>query len=323
MTHTNVNHLNNRIPISRVVIPALLIFTMCGCLSRGPSLGELELVWGRRGLSNGRFQKPRAMAIDNADQIYIVDMTGRIQAFATDGQFLRSWRTPNIKNGKPCGLSFDRDDNLMVADTHYYRVLFYTRDGELLKDKTIGGTQGHGPGEFGFVTDAVQDSKGNYYIAEYGDNDRIQMFSKQHQFQLQWGIHGTEPGQFIRPQGLAVDDQDRIWVADACNHRIQVFVIDDGKAKLVKIWGDQGRKPGQLRYPYDLVLDDDCNVYIAEFGNNRIQKFTEDGKSLGCWGTPGRKEGELHQPWALVRDSNNRIHILDTYNHRVQRIVGL
>ena len=48
---------------------------------------------------------------------------------------------------------------LLVADTHYYRVLIYAADGELLE--TIGGRQGHGPGEFGLVTDAVQDSKGD------------------------------------------------------------------------------------------------------------------------------------------------------------------
>jgi sugar lactone lactonase YvrE len=259
------------------------------------------------------------MAIDHQDQLYIVDMTGRIQVFTAGGRYLRGWRTPEIQNGKPSGLTFDHDGNLLVADTHYFRVLFYTPTGQLLEDRTIGGKNGHEPGEFNFVTDAIQDSRGNFYVAEYGEYDRVQKFDQQGKFLFQWGSHGTEPGQFIRPQNLDIDAQDHIWVADACNHRIQVFDATGNEARLINIWGTMGTQPGELSYPYDLVLDGQGHLYIAEFGNSRVQKFTLDGKSLGCWGTSGRGEGELARPWALVRDSQGRIHVLDTYNHRVQR----
>jgi sugar lactone lactonase YvrE len=263
------------------------------------------------------------MAIDDQDNLYLVDMTGRIQVFTPDGEYLRGWRTPEIKNGRPTGLAFDHRGNLMVADTHYYRVLFYTPYGKLLDDQSIGGVCGHGPGEFEFVTECAQDSQGNYYVSEYGEYDRIQKFSPQGEFLCQWGSHGSEPGQFKRPQSLAVDERDKriwLWVADACNHRIQVFDATGGEVKLVKIWGEKGSEPGQLSFPYDLILDGKGHLYVAEFGNHRVQKFTLDGKSLGCWGTNGRRKGQLYQPWALVMDSKNRIHILDTYNHRVQRI---
>ena len=286
-----------------------------------PAVGELELIWGRRGVSEGRFHKPRAIAIDReSDLIYTVDMKARIQLFDLDGKFLRGWQTPEFEHGRPSGLTIARDGNLLVADTHYYRVLVYTPQGELLSDRTIGGTRGHGPGEFGFVTDAVEDSQGNYYVAEYGEYDRIQKFSPSGEFLFQWGGHGPEPGKFIRPQNLTVDEHDHIWVADACNHRIQVFDATGNQAKLVKIWGELGDAPGQLNYPYDLVLDGKGHVYVIEYGNNRVQKFTTGGKSLGCWGTSGRQKGQLHNPWALDIDSQGRIHVLDSNNHRVQRI---
>ena len=80
------------------------------------------------------------MTIDQRDQLYIVDMTGRIQVFTTDGTYIRGWRTPQIDHGKPSGLSFARDGNLLVADTHYFRVLVYTPEGKLLEDRCIGGT---------------------------------------------------------------------------------------------------------------------------------------------------------------------------------------
>jgi DNA-binding beta-propeller fold protein YncE len=260
------------------------------------------------------------MAIDCDDLLYIVDFTGRIQVFTPDGQFVRGWRTPASEDGKPTGLSFDNRGNLLVADTHYYRILVYAPSGELLDDQVMGGTCSFEPGEFTLVTDAVQDSQGNYYVAEYGEYDRIQKFSPHREFLFQWGSHGEQPGQFIRPQNLAVDERDRIWVVDACNHRVQVFDATGDDAELVRLWGREGSEPGALSYPYDLVLDGQGHIYVAEFGNHRVQKFTLDGRSLGTWGTNGRREGELYQPWALVQDSRGRVHILDTYNHRVQRI---
>ena len=138
-------------------------------------------------------------------------------------------------------MSIGRDGNVWVADTHYYRVLVYSPEGKLLR--TIGGTKGDEPGEFGLVTDVAQDSQGNYYVSEYGEFDRIQKFSPDGKFLLQWGGHGSEPGQFVRPQKMAIDEHDHLWVTDACNHRIQVF---DTEGKLLKIWGDGGQRAGRV-----------------------------------------------------------------------------
>lgn len=304
----------------RLALATSFIVAVCltnGCNDPAAPSGKLEKVWGRRGLSDGRFQTPRAIAIDDKDQLYIVDKIGRIQVFTTDGDYLRGWRTPAIENGKPCGMTIDDEGNVVVADTHYYRVLFYRPDGTLLEDRTIGGVNGQGEGEFHFLTDVAQDSQGNYYVGEYGEHDRIQKFSRDGKFLLQWGGHGREPGEFVRPQGITIDADDRIWVADACNHRIQIF---SDKGELLQVWGERGKAMGQLSYPYGIELDGKGNVYVCEFGNNRVQKFTTEGQSLGFWGTSGRREGELHQPWGLVSDSRDRVHVLDTYNHRVQRI---
>ncbi len=292
-----------------------------GCLTQIPTSSRLEMIWGRRGIGRGRFQKPRAITIDDKNQVYVVDMTARIQVFDCDGKFLRSWQTPKFKHGKPCGLSVDNQGNLLVADTHYFRMLVYRPDGTLLTERTIGGTCGSGPGQFGFVTDVVQDSNGNYYISEYGEYDRIQKFNADGEFLFQWGGHGWKPGQFVRPQSIAVDQEDRIWVADACNHRLQLFDARGDKANLLHIWGKEGSKLGEFKYPYGIHFDGGQYLYVSEFGNHRVQKLTINGQSIACWGTHGRGPGELHGPWALASDQSGRIHVLDTYNHRVQRII--
>ena len=296
----------------------VFIFSLSGCIESPEASPDVK-VWGSRGLGEGRFHKPRAVAIDKQQRLYVVDMTGRVQVFDKDQQFVTSWRTPEVKMGKPCGLTVSNDGLLMVADTHYHRILFYQPDGTLVEDRTIGGTQGLGEGEFGYVTDVVQDSQDNYYVSEYGEFDRIQKFSPDGEFILQWGGRGSEDGQFLRPQGLDVDEQDRIWVADASNHRIQLFDASGDVAKHVMTWGSHGYDAGQIRFPYDIVLEDD-NVFVCEFGNHRVQKFDRDGKSLGVWGMPGRGLGQMHQPWAMTIDDENQMHVLDSYNHRVQSL---
>jgi DNA-binding beta-propeller fold protein YncE len=317
-TSAACRRLVDRRQFGRITAGTLLAAALGGCTRRDSGDGRLDKVWGEVGVGNGRFSKPRAMAIDKNDELYIVDMTARIQVFDADGRFLRGWQTPAHETGKPTGLSIAPDGNLLVADTHYYRILTYTPSGELLSEQTLGGTLGQGPGEFGFVTDSVRDSAGNFYVSEYGEWDRIQKFSADRKFMIQWGGHGSDPGQFLRPQHLELDDQGRLWVADACNHRIQVF---DEQGKLLTMWGTIGAAPGQLFYPYCMVLDGAGHVYVCEFGNHRVQKFTLDGRSVACWGGEGRGPGKLYNPWALVLDSRGRLHVLDSNNHRVQRIV--
>ena len=254
-------------------------------------------------------------AFDGDDHLYLADLTDRIQVFDRDGAFLRSWRTPDFNVDGPSGLTIDREGRLLVADTHFYRVLVYSPMGELLFQ--IGdGVQGTERGRFGYPTDVVIDRAGNFYVAEYGDNDRIQVFSPDGKWLRQWGGHGYEPGEFLRPRAMAIDEHDQIYVADSCNHRIQVF---DVEGRLLRMWGTRGKKLGEMSYPYDLALGPGDTLYVCEYGNSRVQKFNRDGEPLAVWGRSGRRPGELYNPWALAVDSQGEVSVVDSNNHRVQR----
>ena len=51
----------------------------------------------------------------------------------------------------------------------------------------------------------------------------VQLFGQDGTYLMSFGSRGTAPGQFWLPGGLYIDARDRIYVADAYNHRIQVF----------------------------------------------------------------------------------------------------
>ncbi len=319
------NHSRRRFLAGGLTLATATVSGIPGCISSGRH-DQPDLVWGRRGLSEGRFLKPRAITIDDLDQLYIVDTTGRIQVFDADGGFIRYWQTPQTANGRPTGMSFQvaasnpsGQARLLVADTHYYRMLAYTPQGELIGQDQIGGAAGHLPGQFAFVTDAVTDDQGCVYVGEYNASDRIQKFDPEGNFLLQWGGTGETPGKFLRPQSLVIRD-DVLWVADACNHRIQRFDLRDETPRLIDVWGGPGTEPGQFYYPYDLDLASDGSLVVVEYKNNRIQRLDPEGRPIAMWGSPGFEPGMLNQPWGIVVDSLDRVHVLDSNNHRVQRI---
>ncbi len=310
-----LHRLWREIRFGRIAMPMGVVATV---LLSGCEFGERstpDLVWGIHGTKPGWLHKPRVAAFDADDLLFIADLTDRIQVFDREGQFVRSWRTPDFNVDGPSGLTVDRLGRLLVADTHFYRVLVYSREGDLLFQ--IGdGVQGTTPGRFGYPTDVVIDKAGNFYVSEYGENDRIQVFSPEGKWLRQWGGHGYEPGEFLRPRAMAMDEHELLYVADSCNHRIQVF---DTEGTLVRLWGERGSGSGEMSYPYDLSIGPDHALYVCEYGNHRVQKFTLDGKPLGTWGRSGRQPGELYNPWALAVDHQGEVSVIDSNNHRVQR----
>ena len=229
--------------------------SLAGC---GVALSsEPELVWGIHGTKEGWLHLPRVAAFDAQDQLYIADLTDRIQVFSRDGEYLRGWRTPSLNIDGPNGLHVDRAGRVLVADTHFYRVLIYDRYGGLL-GQVGSGVQGEEPGQFTYPTDVVVDSQGHLIVSDYGLTDRIQVFDPDGKFIRQWGGHGYAVGEFLRPRALAIDAKDQIYVADACNNRIQVFDVQ-GKVLQV-IGGKRGVQPGEMAFPYDVALGPDGSI---------------------------------------------------------------
>src|SRR5262249_25569554 len=156
-----------------------------------------------------------------------------------------TWTTPDYRNGRPSGLSIDRDGNLIVADSHYHCFRIHDPDtGQQLR--CIKARPGTAPGQLAYVSDVVQDDDGFYYVAESGEHPRLTKRDETGKFVRCWGTSGLEPGQLGRPRALALGPDGNLYVADATNHRIQVFSRD---GELVRYWGEEGEAPGQLQYP--------------------------------------------------------------------------
>ncbi|MBN1345287.1 MAG: hypothetical protein JXQ73_21520 [Phycisphaerae bacterium] len=291
------------------------VFGVCpwvGCGSGGGKAGDVLGHFGETGLGEGEFSYPRAIAINPEGLVYVVDKSGRIQRFAPDGTWQLQWSMPEFRNGKPTGLTVDTKGRVFVADTHYYRVMVFDRDGKKLGDF---GSQGRGDGQFELPTDVAIDREGFVYVSEYGGNDRISKYTPDWKFVASFGGPDSGPAALSRPSGLLFDENDDLWVADACNHRICRF---DRSGKLLSTFGSLGDKAGQLSYPYDIDLLSDGTLLVCEYGNNRLQRFDRSGRSLGTWGTAGRKLGQLAYPWGVAVGQDRKVYVVDSGNSRIQ-----
>lgn len=309
---STVGDTNSAAPRSRLlsVLLVLLLALTTGCNRYGEP-GEVLGVFGETGLGQGEFSYPRALAIHPDGRVYVVDKSGRIQRFASDGAWELQWSMPEYVNGKPCGITFAPDGRLFVADTHYARVMVFDADGKRLASF---GSLGRGDGQFLLPTDVAFGPDGHIYVGEYGGNDRISKFTADFEFVTSFGEPDSGEAALLRPAGLVFDPQGRLWVADACNHRLCVF---DRDGKLLQTVGQFGQAPGDLNYPYDIDLLKDDTLLVCEYGNNRLQRFDLSGQSLETWGTVGRKPGQLNRPWGAA-GAEHRIYVVDSGNNRVQ-----
>lgn len=305
------------------ILTVVAVAALGGC-SKMPE-GSVEIksqlfshveVLGKRGNGAGEFNKPRSVAVDQQDNLYVVDMTGRVQKFSASGQYLLSWQMPQTDKGKPKGMICDNDGDIIVVEPHYNRLNYHRPDGSLAYQW---GKQGTNAGELAFPRSVAVNSKGDVFVSEYGLAERVQHFSARGTNLIGViGAAGEGPGQFRRAEGIGIDSSDQLFVADSCNHRIQIFSAD---RKFLREHGKAGVGAGEMSYPYDVRVDRAGYEYVCEFGNSRVQIFDRDGKVVETLGGIGGEADKMNNPWAICVDSKGNLYVADSGNHRVQKFL--
>ena len=273
-------------------------------------------VIGSRGNAPGLFVKPRSVVVDRNDNVYVCDMTGRVQKFNPEGNYLLQWQMPEIERGRPKGMALDHKGNIIVVEPHYSRINHFTPEGRLVSQW---GRHGRERGELSFPRAIAIASDGSAFVSEFQIVERLQKFDLARgsvQIEIRGAGHG--PRQFNRAEGLSLDDAGNLYVADSCNHRVQVF---DGDGAFLREHGGPGAARGEFSYPYDVRVDEQGRQYVCEFGNSRVTVLDADDQVLEVIGSAGSAPGLFNNPWSLALDSHGNLYIADSQNHRVQKLI--
>jgi trimeric autotransporter adhesin len=146
--------------------------------------------------------------------------------------------------------------------------------------------------------------------------------------------------QLNAPQGLAVDSQGNLYIADQVNNRVRMVTpqgvistfAGNGKLGQPRFLGDGGVAiKANLNQPGGVAVDKSGNVYIADTGDHSIREVGANGviNSIAGNGFPGiagdtllASEALLALPEDVFVDSSGNIFIADTGNAAIREITA-
>jgi len=180
---------------------------------------------------------PSAVTMDDKGTIYILqrgEKADPVLALDRDGKILRSW-------GKgmytiPHSIRIDPQGNIWTVDSSSSMVYKFTPQGKKLMEISVGGQPSGRTGAIG-TTDIAFAPNGHLFISDGYGNARVLEYTAAGERLREWGSAGSGPGQFRQPHGIAIDDNNVIYVADRLNGRLQRF---DMSGKYIGEWDDLG-----------------------------------------------------------------------------------
>jgi sugar lactone lactonase YvrE len=204
--------------------------------------------------TSAQLNTPRGVAVDSDRNIYIADtfnhrirkvdyssgMISTIAGTGTDGYNGDDGLATSIQLRNPYGVAVDSYGNIYIADAGHHRIRKVDSSSGMISTIAGTGTDGfsHGySGDGGPATSAqlylprgvAVDSSGNIYIADNG-NHRIRKVDSSGVITtiIGTGIGGyngdnisATSAQLKFPNGVAVDSNGNIYIADAGNYRIR------------------------------------------------------------------------------------------------------
>lgn len=188
--------------------------------------------------------------------------------------------TTNSTFNEPVGIVRDEvTGTLYVADFGNNRVMDYLNN-------AISGSLAAGNGTFGTTFTELWKPAGLYLdtsshslvIANHNAHNIVRWKLGAHNWTLLAGntiaVSGSNATMLYYPKYVTFDPMGNMYVVDARNHRIQLFIVGqmDG-ATIAGVSTIPGSSSNLLDGPYAARLDDQLNLYVADTSNHRIQKF--------------------------------------------------
>lgn len=274
--------------------------------------------WGSQGTGgNGTFQVPFGLALDSSGQVYVTDEgTNLVQVFTAQGRPVTQWNatqgtslmTAAFISVDPSGIVYVSDENGSVG--------IFNSNGNVL-----GTSQGGSPALS--ETEGLAAGNGLWYVSDAG-NALVEEFGPCATTPLPTYTQTPTPTPtsglicppllnitVAQPQGVAVDNQGNVYVAD-------------DSVSLIDIFNSAGQTIGSmglnvLSQPVGVALDGNGNVYVTDQALNQVVVLNGQGGPATQWGGFGQAPGSFDGPAGIaVNNANQLVYVADSNNGWVQ-----
>lgn len=116
------------------------------------------------------------------------------------------------------------------------------------------------------------------------------------------GERGDQDGKFLKPLGVAIDNNGDIYVTDVFRSRVQKFSPD---GRLLSTFGAVDDTLGSFVRPKHIAVDRDGIIYVVDASFQNVQMFDEQNRLLMFFGAAGAHKGSMFLPAGVcVNDSD-------------------
>lgn len=141
--------------------------------------------------------------------------------------------------------------------------------------------------------------------------------------------------EFNSPNGLVIDGQGNLYVADTGNSTIRKVSPTGVVTTLAGTAGQTGSQDGQgaaarFSSPTGLALDGSGNIYVTDTGNGTIRKIAPGGTTSTIAGTPGTTGSSdgtgagasFNGPTGIAANSSGDLYVADSKNDTIRKITS-
>jgi DNA-binding beta-propeller fold protein YncE len=264
--------------------------------------------------------QPMGVAVSpDGDRVYVSESGGGrlVRVYDSSGEEVDTLKPPGHRGEwrLPVYVAVNPESgDVYVSDRLREDVDVYDEEGEYLRALVPEGRLGKGANPLGLAFGPEED----LYMTDVGGgrkDHRVLVFGDGEEPLRRIGARGA----FWFPNGLAVDGEGDVYVADSNNGRLAIFDPDGKLVASIR----RGVGDGDLGLPRGVAIHDD-KLYVVDTTNHAVKIYdiageaTEVPSYVGAFGVEGFADGTFQYPNGIAIDGDGRIYVTDRENNRVQ-----